>query len=169
MRSNLRTLALLLVLAFMILPLGAVFAGTSPNQPADDFSLQAASGGQTISLSKQKGNPTLVVFWATWCPPCRREIPTLKDLHKKYGPKGLQVLAIALNYRETRDDVVRFQKEYELPYTVLWDEGNAVADKYGVSGIPTVVLVDPDGVIRYRGNQIDDSMLALLDKYTASK
>ena len=169
MRGNLRTLALLLAMAFMILPLGEVHAGISPNQLADDFSLPAASGGQTISLSKQKGSPTLVVFWATWCPPCRREIPILKDLQKKYGPKGLQVFAIALNYRETRDAVVRFQKENELPYTVLWDEGNAVANRYGVSGIPTVLLVDPDGFIRYRSHQVDDSLVALLDKYTTAK
>lgn len=169
MKKPVKTAILAGLMVVGLLALGRAFAGTGASEPADDFSLPPASGGQAVSLSKLKGKPTLVVFWATWCPPCRREIPTLKDIQAKYGPKGLQLLAVAINYRQTRDQVVQFQKDNQLPYSVLWDEGDKVSQHYGIYGIPTLVLVDPQGVIRFRGNQVDDSVMALLDQYTKGK
>lgn len=161
--------AVLLVLAsFMVLIPAA--AGTDVGEPATNFTLQQIDGGKKITLSDLKGKPTLVVFWATWCPPCRREIPLLKKLDKEYGPKGLQIVALALNYRETKDVVAKFIKDHELPYTVLWDEDNKTADAYSVTGIPTAVLVDAKGVIRFRGHQLDDpAFMGLLKDYLASK
>lgn len=169
MNKAIKTALLAGIIAAGLFVLGRTFAGTGPSEPADDFSLPPASGGQAVSLAKLKGKPALVVFWATWCPPCRREIPTLKDIQAKYGPKGLQLLAVAIDYRQTREQVVQFQKDNQLPYSVLWDEGNKVSEHYGVYGIPTLVLVDPQGVIRFRGNQVDDSVMALLDQYTKAK
>jgi len=144
-------------------------AGVTVSESADDFTLRQVDGSRTVTLSQLKGKPALVVFWATWCPPCRREIPVLKDITTKYQPKGLQVLAVAVDYRESQEQVLQFQKTNDLPYTVLWDAQSTVSDHYGVSGIPTLVLVDPSGVIRYRGNGVDDELMGLIDKFTSSK
>jgi peroxiredoxin len=141
------------------------WSGTQVGQPAEAFTLNYVEGGKSVRLADLKGKPTVVVFWATWCPPCRKEIPDLKDLHKEFGPKGLNLLAVAVAFRESRDDVLRFQKDYELPYPVLWDEENKVSEMYGVAGIPTVILVDPDGVIRYRQHFLDDTFRTLVQSY----
>ena len=168
-KSMTKVFAGLLVLA-SVMVLTPVLAGTDVGEPATNFTLQQINGGKKVTLSQLKGKPTLVVFWATWCPPCRREIPLLKKLDKEYGPKGLQIVALALNYRETQDVVAKFIKDHELPYTVLWDEDNKTADAYSVTGIPTAVLVDANGVIRFRGHQLDDpAFMGLLKDYTSSK
>jgi len=156
-------LALVGLSVFIALPL---FAGNEVGQAAEDFGLQPAEGGNTVSLLDFKGKPTLVIFWATWCPPCRREIPDLKAIQKDYAAKGLQMVSVAINFRETREDVVRFKQANELPYMVLWDEGNKISDRYAVEGIPTVLLVDPQGIIRYREHQIDRRLIDMLDEMT---
>jgi thiol-disulfide isomerase/thioredoxin len=160
-----------LFFAALIMSLGflaAAVACPDSGQPAQDFSLQPVGGGKSVALSQMKGKPTLVVFWATWCPPCRREIPVLKEMYVKYGTK-LNLLGVAVNYRQTEKDVARFSEANSLQYTVLWDAENKAADNYCVSGIPTVVLVDPEGVIRFRGGHISESLVDLLDSYTGKK
>ena len=144
------------------------WAGNSVGQPAENFSLSPAEGGKAVSLAQFKGKPTMVVFWATWCPPCRREIPVLKNIHRDYSSKGLQMVSVAIAYRETREDVVRFKKSNELPYLVLWDDENKISEKYGVEGIPTVLLLDSKGVIRYRSHHMDDGFMAVLESLTKS-
>ena len=138
-------------------------AANAVGQPADNFSLSPAEGGKAVSLSNFKGKPTMVVFWATWCPPCRREIPVLKTIHKDYSARGLQIVSVAIAYRETREDVVNFKKTNELPYLVLWDDDNKISEKYEVEGIPTVLLLDTKGVIRYRSHNLDQDFMAVLD------
>jgi thiol-disulfide isomerase/thioredoxin len=155
--------ALLCASLLAVIPL---CAGSDVGQTAGEFSLQPPEGGKSVSLKDFKGKPTLVVFWATWCGPCRREIPDLKDLHKNYSQKGLQLVAVAINFKETREDVVRFKKASELPYLVLWDEGNKVSDSYAVDGVPTLLLLDDKGVVRYRSHQIDRAMVQLIDTLT---
>jgi thiol-disulfide isomerase/thioredoxin len=156
--------AFTLNLAFLA---GAVACPNS-GQPAEDFSLQPVGGGKSVALSQMKGKPTLVVFWATWCPPCRREVPALKEMYVKYGTK-LNMLGVAVNYRQTERDVIKFKDANSLQYTVLWDAENKAADQYCVSGIPTLVLVDSEGVIRFKGNQISQPLVDLLDTYTGKK
>lgn len=137
-------------------------------QAATEFNLKPAGGGKSVALSDLKGKPTLVVFWATWCPPCRREIPELKEIYGKYGSK-MNMLGVAVNYRQTEKDVANFSKESGLPYPVLWDVDNKAMETYCVGGIPTLILVDPQGVIRYRANQISPPLYDLLDQETGSK
>ncbi len=160
-KTRLFAAALLFNILFMVGAVGCPDSG----KPADDFSLQPVEGGKAISLSQLKGKPTLVVFWATWCPPCRREIPVLKEMYVKYGTK-LNMVGVAVNYRQTQQEVANFSRANGLQYTILWDAENKAADNYCVSGIPTVVLVDPQGIVQYRGNQITDQLTGLLERYT---
>ncbi len=155
----------------LVMSLG-LLAGASgcpeSGQPAEEFSLQPVGGGKAVNLSQLKGKPTLVIFWATWCPPCRREVPVLKELYVKYGTR-LNMLGVAVNFRQTERDVANFGRDNGLQYTLLWDAENKAADHYCVSGIPSVVLVDSQGIVRYRGNDISPALVTMLDEYTAPK
>jgi len=98
---------------------------------------------QTVRLDQTDGRVRLIDFWATWCPPCRDEIPMLNDLHRAYKDQGLTILAIS----DERTGVVReFAAQAGMDYTNLVDTG-AVGEAYGVVGLPTAFLLDQDGKI----------------------
>lgn len=111
---------------------------------APDFTLSDLQG-RKFRLSEQRGKPVLLVFTTTWCPTCRAEIPRLKGLYERYAPRGLTMVNIDI--QEPRDRVAAFTKQYGLPYRVLPDERGKVARDYGIFGVPTLVLVDKDGMI----------------------
>lgn len=150
--------------AFVILALAAP-AGGFVGQKAGDLNLEPATGGKAVSLAKFKGKPVLVVFWATWCPPCRREIPSLKEIHAKYGAKGLQIVSVGISYRQSREAVAEFKGKNALPYEVLWDAEGLAAKDYAISSVPTNILVDSDGMVRHRSNSIDPSLAGAIERY----
>jgi peroxiredoxin len=112
-------------------------------QPAPDFSLQSLDG-KTYKLSDLKGKVLLLDFWATWCGPCREELPIIEKLHKEFSGKGLVVLGIN---DEDKATVQQFVKQQKLTFTNLLDSGGAVARAYKVTAIPRVILIDKDGKI----------------------
>jgi cytochrome c biogenesis protein CcmG/thiol:disulfide interchange protein DsbE len=141
----------------------AQITGTDVGQTAPDFKLPPVGGGRAYSLSQFKGKPVVLIFWATWCPPCRREIPALKSLYERYTQKGVAVVTVTIDYRQTQEDVLNFQRVNELPYPILWDADNKVSDDWGVEGIPTNMVLDKKGVIRYRGHSMDDDLVSAIE------
>lgn len=132
---------------------------------APDFELPDLSG-ETFSLSATAGRVRLIDFWATWCPPCRDEIPMLNELHHAYEGQGLTILAIS----DEKADVVReFAEEVGIDYTNLIDPGE-VSEDYRVLGLPTAFLVDRDGRIvdYYMGpksrKHLEEKIRELLDQ-----
>ena len=131
----------------------ALFAGCTSKEKegataaAPDFTLQDLSG-KKVRLADFKGKVVLIEFWATWCPPCRAEIPTIERLHAQYGSKGLTVLAIALD-EGGWDEVKAFAAEHKISYTVLKGTED-VSSKYMVRLIPSTFLVDKEGNIKKR-------------------
>lgn len=113
-------------------------------EKAPDFALKDLQD-RNFKLSDHKGKPVLLIFGATWCPYCRDEIPRLKEIYAGYGKKGLVMANIDI--QESRDKVSRFADKYKLPYRVLLDETADVAKNYGVRGVPTMVLIDKQGMI----------------------
>lgn len=113
---------------------------------APEFSLKSVSDGKTITLSSLRGKAVVVNFWATWCGPCKIEMPWLVDLQKKYGDQGLQIVGIT---KEDYDEAViaKFTKKMGVNYTVL--VGNQqVIDLYGgVGGLPTSFFVNRSGKV----------------------
>jgi cytochrome c biogenesis protein CcmG, thiol:disulfide interchange protein DsbE len=155
----------LITLFFIFLFLASVSAvepGINVGQQAPDFKLKSVSGGNPINLSQYRGKPVFVVFWAAWCGPCRKEIPELKSLHAKYAPKGVEFVSVAVGWRQTEEDIKKFQTAQQLPYQILWDKDNAVADQWGIHSIPTNFIIDHDGVIRYRDFGISPDVETLL-------
>ena len=115
-------------------------------QPAPDFTL-AARDGSTISLSDLKGQVVLINFWATWCGPCRKEMPLLEQLHQRYERLGFTLLGV--NVEENSGDAEHFLKETPVTFPILWDPENRVSQMYDVSAMPSTVLVDRQGNVRY--------------------
>ena len=121
---------------------GAGVAASSGDRTAPEFELVDISG-DTFQLSDAAGRVRLIDFWATWCPPCRDEIPMLNELQKTYGDQGLTIIAIS----DEQADVVReFAEEIGMEYTNLIDPGE-VSAAYRVLGLPTAFLIDQQGRI----------------------
>jgi len=119
-------------------------AGIAVGNQAPNFELVALSG-EKISLEDLRGHPVLINFWATWCGPCRLEMPAFQDRFDQYEG-DLQVVAV--NFDEPQDDVQAFVDEMELTFDILLDPGAEVQQLYQIRGYPTSFFVDADGIIR---------------------
>ena len=119
---------------------------------------------ETVSLQDYKGKVVMLNFWATWCPPCVREMPSMQRLYEKFRQDGFVVLA--LDQMESEDDVFTFtaQLELEPEFPILFDRESKVSRQYQVHGLPTTYLIDKNGMIRYRavGGRLFDH-IAVLD------
>jgi peroxiredoxin len=113
--------------------------------PAPDFSLKTLSGKATISLHDYKGKIVLLDFWASWCAPCQRSLPELQTLEEQY--ENLKILAISIDDKE--ENAREFMKRQQLDLTVLFDEKKFVAETYDIEDMPSALLIDQDGVIRF--------------------
>jgi thiol-disulfide isomerase/thioredoxin len=102
--------------------------------------------GKPVKLSDLRGKPVFVNFWATWCSPCKIEMPAMEALYREAGGK-LQILAVGQTPWETREQLAAFAKERGLTFSIVHDAGEA-AERYGIRGVPTSVFIDPDGIIR---------------------
>ena len=115
--------------------------------PAPDFELPQLTG-QPLRLSSYRGRVVLLDFWATWCDPCREEIPHFVELQNKLGPQGLQILGVSMD--DTADPVRNFYRQYKMNYPVVM--GNAkLGEQYGgILGLPIAFIIDQNGNIYRR-------------------
>jgi len=123
----------------------AVPSAPRPNFAAPDFSLPTATG-ETQALGTYKGQVVLVNFWATWCGPCRAEMPAIMDVYQAKRERGFVVLA--LDQQEDAASVTSFAQQFGLTFPLLLDMDAAVARRYHVSALPTTFFVDRKGIIR---------------------
>lgn len=129
---------------------------------APDFTLSVAGSSAKVTLSEiNKESPVLLVFWATWCPSCREEMPELNNWQKTKTPKGLKILAV--NVEESKPDVEEFIKQNKLKYQVLMDEEGKVANSYGLVGIPVAIYLEKGGEVLYYGYQLPQNIDTLLE------
>jgi thiol-disulfide isomerase/thioredoxin len=112
--------------------------------PLFDFSLPLLSG-KTQSLSGLNGKVVFLNFWATWCPPCRQEMPSMEKLYQRFRNEGLEFLAVDI--QENKKEVEAFMKKYSLNFPVALDSSAEAAVMYGVRGIPATYIIDRDGAI----------------------
>lgn len=104
--------------------------------------------GDSLALSDLRGSPALVNLWATWCPPCREEMPYLQSLHDRLSPEGLRTVAISVDDPSARRQVGSFIDEVGVDFDILLDPRGRSMDLFQVFGLPATFLVDADGVIR---------------------
>ena len=114
---------------------------------APDFTLQTTEG-DTIALSDFRGQAVLVNLWATWCPPCRAEMPAIQKLYDEYKDQGLVVLAINMTYQDNAKAVVPFTQKNRLTFPILIDDTGKVADKYELRSLPSSFFIDHQGIIQ---------------------
>jgi peroxiredoxin len=147
-----RVVVALVALAAVLLP-GPIFAEDpvaalslirpKPAKPAPDFQVRTPDGS-TLRLTDFKGKVVFLNFWATWCEPCREEMPSMERLHRAYKDRGLVVLAISLDLQGA--SVVKpFVKRFALTFPIGLDPKMAVREQYGVWAVPSTFLIDRTG------------------------
>jgi peroxiredoxin len=124
--------------------------GINEGQFAPDFELKTADG-HIVRLSDYRGQKILLNFWASWCPPCKSEIPDLNEFHKVHKKENVTVLSINMTYAEKSEQSVHtFQDMYKINYPILLDESGNIAKLYGIMTIPSSYFIDANGLIHKR-------------------
>jgi thiol-disulfide isomerase/thioredoxin len=142
-----RPLYLAAVLATGLASPAAVLAADPIGQPAPAFSLPLRGGNAPLGLDKLRGQVVMVNFWASWCEPCRKEFPLLDQIYKKYKAAGFTLVGV--NVEPDAKDAEGFIAKTPVTFPILFDKDSAVSKAYRVSGMPTTVLVDRKGVLRW--------------------
>ena len=145
LNHKLRNKCGLMLIAVLALNISALQAEVM-NKAAPNFTLKANSG-KNIKLSESRGEVVLLNFWASWCGPCRQEMPLLDSLHKKYKDFGFKVMGV--NVEEDSKEAIKILKQIKVSFPVLFDTSNKVSELYHVSAMPSTVLIDRDGKMRY--------------------
>lgn len=138
-------LALALVLVAGIL-VATIAVGEIKQQSAPDFTLKSNSG-ENLKLSEYRGEVVMINFWASWCGPCRQEMPLLDELYRNYQPLGFTILGV--NVEEDSGKAKSLLKDIPVSFPVLFDTDNTVSRLYNVVAMPSTVLVDRAGNVRY--------------------
>jgi thiol-disulfide isomerase/thioredoxin len=118
-----------------------------PPFPAAEFSLTDLDE-KVHNLSDYKGKPLIVNFWATWCPPCRAEMPSMERAWQKLEPEGIAMIGI--NVGEDFDQVFGFTADVEVSFPLLLDRDGQVTNAWPIQGLPTTYILNPDGEMVYR-------------------
>jgi len=130
----------------------AIFAASSlasstlEGQSAPDFVLKS-SAGDNLRLSEYRGDVVMINFWATWCGPCRQEMPLLDDLYSRYERVGFTLLGVNIDDDSRR--AMKMIEELGVNFPVLFDDGKDVSKLYAVEAMPVTVLVDREGTVRH--------------------
>ncbi len=130
----------------------SIFAATSlassglAGQPAPDFVLKSATG-ENLRLSEYRGDVVMINFWATWCGPCRQEMPLLNELYGRYQRVGFSLLGVNIDDDSRR--AIAMINELGVSFPVLFDEHKEVSKLYQVEAMPVTILLDREGTVRY--------------------
>ncbi|BDG61134.1 TlpA family protein disulfide reductase [Caldinitratiruptor microaerophilus] len=150
MRKRLWLISVLALTAVLAV-LGAIRVGQSTRvaevgSPAPDFTLPDLDGNP-VRLSSLRGQLVILNFWATWCPPCKQEMPAFQQLHEEMGGR---VRIVGVDRAEPVDTVRRFVDQYGITFTIVLDRTDELATRYGLTGIPETFFLDANGIIRLK-------------------
>jgi cytochrome c biogenesis protein CcmG/thiol:disulfide interchange protein DsbE len=157
------TLLKWIAMSLLILSLGAVWIWWSSAPPgsttqgdipasqigfaAPDFTLETL-GHENYKLSDLRGNPVLINFWASWCPPCRSEMPAIQKVYDQYREQGFQVLAVNSTHQDNLGDAITFAEIRKLNFPILLDGDGSVGNLYDIRSLPTSFFIDEQGIIQ---------------------
>ena len=133
--------------------IGGGIAPVEAGSAAPPFHARTTAAGASVrekSLADYKGQVVLLNLWATWCGPCRYEMPSLEKLHEELGPKGLKIVAVSVDNPGMEDAIHDFQKELGLTFEILYAPDGKIRDDYQATGFPETFIIGRDGVIRKR-------------------
>ncbi len=142
--------------------------GSTAEEPGSEVAVRTKDGvdftlpdfsGKTQRLADYRGRPVLVNLWASWCPPCRAEMPDLVAFYQQHQSEGLVMLAV--DSADTREKAQAFMRNQPMPFSVLYDPKGKVMDAFGVQGLPSTFLIDGEGKILFAWTgQITPGLLA---------
>ena len=150
-----------LIIAVWVSVLGCSRTASGPHegQQAPAFKASLMRGG-SAEFDRYKGKPTMVVFWASWCGPCRKEAPQIVDVFRQYGSA---INVVGINAGESTAVAQRAAAEMGIKWPVLMDSDGTIQRMYKVSGIPLVLILDAEGVVRHRNNGVPSNVHRLID------
>ncbi len=130
-------------------------AAALANNPAPDFTLKSNSG-DNVRLAEQRGQVVMLNFWASWCGPCRKEMPLLDEIYQRYNKAGFVLYGV--NVERNTADAEKLLRDLGTSFPILWDGDSVVSKLYQVNAMPTTILIDRDGKVRYvnRGYKAGD-------------
>src|SRR3990172_7589206 len=126
---------------------GEFIPGPKPGLQAPDFTLQTLDG-EIVTLSELRGQPVLVNMWASWCTPCKYEMPAIQEAYEEFRDQGFTVLAVNLTKKDVLSSVESFVEEHKLTFPILLDQNGRVEETYQLRGLPTSFFIDRDGIIQ---------------------
>ena len=156
-RSPSRGLLFVLILAtaaVWVLASAAPPASSTGGIPAPQIGFQApdislpAEDGTTIQLADLRGRPVLVNFWASWCPPCRAEMPAMQQVYQELSSQGVTILAINAANQDDHAAALNFAQSLGLSFPIVYDQTGETSSRYAIRSLPTSFFVDSQGVIR---------------------
>ena len=123
---------------------------------APDFKAKVLGSNSYKTLADYKGQVVVLNVWATWCEPCRQELPSLERLYQEYGPKGLKLVAVSIDDYVSEDSIRAFAKNFGITFEVLHDSTHAIERVYQTTGYPETFVIGPEGTIRKKWIGPDD-------------
>ena len=135
-----------LIVALVVTGVVLMPAWSETSGPAPNFTLTDRDGN-TVSLEDLRGQVVMINFWASWCGPCREEMPRRVQIHQRYQPRGVTLLGV--NVEENSSDAVSWLKDRPVSYPILLDPDNGVSKLYDVVAMPSTVIVDRQGNVRF--------------------
>lgn len=143
--ASLQRIVNLLCCAFLLLLSGGV-AAIPEKGPAPDFTLKSRQG-HNVKLSEHRGEVIMINFWASWCAPCRKEMPLLEELYQRYKDGGFTLLGV--NVEEDSNSAKALLREVQVSFPILFDNSNKVSEMYKVEAMPSTIILDRDGKVRF--------------------
>ena len=143
------TYRLLLALALLLVLPQSVFA-LDQGERLIPFAAKDMKGN-TVDLSAVIGKqPVMLVFWASWCPNCRSEVPKVNTLKEKYEKQGMTFLAVNVGHNDSKARARKFMEKYGMKYPVIFDERSEISTKYRIRGVPTVLVANRKGIVVFK-------------------
>ena len=136
----------LIALVFSVFAASSLDSSGMERQQAPDFALKSSTG-ENLRLSEYRGDVVMINFWATWCGPCRQEMPLLEELYSRYQRVGFNLLGVNIDDDSRR--AMQMAEELGINFPVLFDASMVVSKLYEVDAMPVSVLVDREGTVRY--------------------
>ena len=147
---------LALILTQLLTPATHSVSDPLVGHPAPDFSLvmlRSDTGKSALSLSNFKGKPVVLNFWATWCQPCKEELPLLENAWKQMQAQKKDIVFLGIDFQESSSDATSFLQLYGITYLVALDANGSVANKYGVTSLPQTIFINQNGIVTSREPQ----------------
>ncbi len=133
------------IVVFMVTMKKGNYVPTAPGEPAIDFTLPDLEGKQ-YSLKDYRGKVVFLNFWATWCEPCKEEMPSMEIMYQAFQRRGFEIIAVSVDSGDT-SVVKEFQKEYGLSFPILHDKRGKIKERYKTTGVPETFIIDQNGII----------------------